>query len=145
MCLAQGHKAVAQVRLEPVAPPSPVEHCAPCGTPWNIAHIVLKTSLAILIKFAQECLIWQELLFNPYSANNFIVLKMIYVYCVCCIYSNAFQTALIMDANTMSHDQTAPKSDLSPFNFQFRLQKYKSRRESRRQLLLILGKCINDV
>ena len=36
MCLAQGHKAVMQVRLEPVAPPSRIKHSTtePLRSPW---------------------------------------------------------------------------------------------------------------
>ena len=42
---------------------------------------------------------------NPYSANIF-VLKMMSVYCVCCMYSDALQTDFITEANTMNPVQT---------------------------------------
>ena len=45
---------------------------------------------------------------NPYPANIF-VLKMLSAEYVCCIYSNAFYTILIMEATNMDPDQTAPK------------------------------------
>ena len=44
----------------------------------------------------------------PYLANIF-VLKMLSAEYVRCIYSNAFYTILIMEANNMDPDQTAPK------------------------------------
>ena len=45
---------------------------------------------------------------NPYPANIF-VLKMLSAEYVCCIYSNAFYTILIMEANNMEPEQTAHK------------------------------------
>ena len=46
MCLAQGHKAVTPVRLEPVAPQSQVKHCAPCRqmihTKYQALFVILK-------------------------------------------------------------------------------------------------------
>ena len=45
-------------------------------------------------------------------ANNIFVLKMPSAFYVCCIYS------LVIEANTMHPDQTAPESDLGPYRLQ---------------------------
>ena len=45
---------------------------------------------------------------QPYLANMFFQ-KIQSAYYVCCIYSNAFESNFISEANTMDHDQTAPK------------------------------------
>ena len=39
-------------------------------------------------------------------AKDLFVQKMLSAYDVCFMYSNALQTFLIMEANTMNHDQT---------------------------------------
>ena len=45
---------------------------------------------------------------NHHPANFFVVLKMLSAYCTCCMYLNALKTNMIMEANTMNPDQTAP-------------------------------------
>ena len=49
------------------------------------------------------------LLVNPYPATIFFLLKMLSAFYVYCKYSSALQVDLIMEANNMDSDQTAPK------------------------------------
>ena len=51
-------------------------------------------------------LLWRTSL-NPYPANIFCC-EYASAYYVCCIYPNALKTILIIEANIMNHDQTAP-------------------------------------
>ena len=49
-----------------------------------------------------------ENLVNPYPANNVFVLKMLSAFYICCIYLNALRQLLVIEANIMNPDQTAP-------------------------------------
>ena len=51
----------------------------------------------------------KHVVFNPYPAIIFILKKMSSAYYLCCIYSNALQKKITMEASTMDPVQTAPK------------------------------------